>query len=223
VLLLAAACAHGSRPPPPEPASLPGAEAEAQAQAEAEVERDAPDLATRVAAILDQVAGDCTGTPDECADIVELRDECHARDAESCAQLGQQYHLAEDGLARNDAHSAALLEHACHLGDDFGCVRFAAMLDLGVGVPRDSRRALAIYHRFCETDEPMPWACFGAARSYAAFGDERDPARARHYLELGCELGEEVACEFLACMEGGAEFMDCFRESRAGGDERAGD
>jgi hypothetical protein len=166
-----------------------------------------------VVAVLDRIALDCTGDAGACDALAELRDACRSGDPESCASLGHHYQVGAEGLPRVDERSAVLLEYACERGAPSGCVRFASLLDIGIGVPLDTDRALAIYHRYCDSDDPFPWACFGLARSYAGLGRVVDPERTQHYLERGCQLGEAVACEFFACMDGGAAFFDCFRSS----------
>src|SRR5262249_37548696 len=69
-------------------------------------------------------------------DIVRFNSECAQGKYDRCFILGSAY-LAGDGVAKNEAHAAELLQRACNGGIVQGCSTLGYMYMSGTGTAKD--------------------------------------------------------------------------------------
>ncbi len=123
---------------------------------------------------------------------------CDLGSALSCNDLGVS-------LERERARSRPLLERACSLGLQRGCVNLAGLL---MEDEAELPRAVSLLDHACALRDPL--ACSGIAdAAYAGHGTTRDLTRAAKNYDRACELGHFTACVSAGWMldsgEGGAQ------------------
>ena len=125
-----------------------------------------------------------------------------------CFRAGQIYHVEEPVDAQgsridNDlALAAAYYLRGCKLNNAKACNNFAVLLNEGVpgpnGIEPNPRMAFDFFNRACEMDDGQPAGCANVGELYLeGRGVQRDYAKARPYLEVGCEYEVAEACRLL--------------------------
>ena len=114
---------------------------------------------------------------------------CRAGSAGACADEG--LHLMDAADRGHDAIAA--LERSCELASGAGCAHLAFLYATGKLVPRDDRRATALYVRACDLHDAK--GCYNVGlMADEARGGARDVSRAVAKYDEGCELGSSTAC-----------------------------
>ena len=119
---------------------------------------------------------------------LELYDSaCRAGSADACAYRG--LFLSRDG----NRESVAVLERACDLGSGGGCATLAFLHATGKFVPKDDRRANALYVKSCALGDEQ--GCYNEGlMADEGRGTGRDLARAVARYREACEGGSAPAC-----------------------------
>jgi hypothetical protein len=147
--------------------------------------RESPDPSASVIAI-----GEALGT---CADIPACERECDAGSADRCRRLAASFAFGR-GVEQDEAHAAALYEHACDLKDPFACVFAGQMSEFERGVRKDDTKAARFYERACN----LQWApgCYNLAIMYErGTGVPVDREKAAALYEIACAAGAKGACD----------------------------
>jgi TPR repeat protein len=137
-----------------------------------------------------------TGSGDERRAIGLLTRACDASWSLACYWLGDIYFSGEF----EDPPQAFLVwERACKANDQRSCASEGVMLQLGKGVGKDLRRALALLTEACKAG--VFHACTASANMMAeGDGVPRDVGRARAAYEKGCSDEYPAGCYVLGLM-----------------------
>ena len=118
---------------------------------------------------------------------------CRGGDPRGC------YHFDEasvtTGMRGADPGAGTLAESRCGGGDMAACYALALTFDDSGGMPKDPKRAFALYKRACEGD--YPFACDGVAEYYFVSFPSQEPdamAKAVSYAWRACEAGLGASC-----------------------------
>lgn len=87
----------------------------------------------------------------------------------------------------------------CRQGGAEACSALGVMNEVGVGVPRNIAKAVALYERACVAHNQRGCTNLGIARAQG-LGGVADPAAGVRLLEPACDGGDARACVFLANM-----------------------
>lgn len=121
----------------------------------------------------------------------------------ACMVLGWRDAQTEPGTYDAQAPQAADAPARFRLGCDGGleraCVEWAALLQLGVGVPKDEAAALPIHQTACQVGELSGCRRLGSLY-HAGLGVDRDLSRARQYYAQACEGGMLGGCNSLGLL-----------------------
>lgn len=126
---------------------------------------------------------------------------CHRSFGGAKSGYDQQACL-ERALRRNPssalvADGAKQFGDSCRDGELESCSALGVMHELGLGVPRDMFRALALYRRAC--DGGNAHACINVGTALAKIeGEGRDTVTAAAIFKDACEKGNQEACTRLA-------------------------
>jgi TPR repeat protein len=132
---------------------------------------------------------------------------CDLRDTTGCLSAANVYRNGE-ALA-NPARMAEYQAQACEAGDSNSCATAGyALMEGEGGVPKDERRAFALFRRGCDAHEP--WACGNLGYMLeGGKGVRADPAAARRVYQETCDRKDAYSCTNLAVLleagEGGGK------------------
>jgi TPR repeat protein len=115
---------------------------------------------------------------------------CDGGDAAACAAVGWLAERQGGELSR----AAQLYEGACREGAMQGCVGLGRLLATGRSLPRDEKRALALFQQACDGQDR--WGCkkLGDAYRDGLAGVAADDAKTQDAYERACRLGEMRGC-----------------------------
>jgi hypothetical protein len=129
-----------------------------------------------------------------------MRDACEAGNAVGCLVVGWIQSQAYDyggkpsDDANNPAEAAKSVERGCTLGLLRACVEWGRLFSYGAGVPKDQRRANALYKQACDGGNMV--GCNNLGLNYAkGTGVPQDPSRANALFKQACDGGLQEACE----------------------------
>ena len=128
--------------------------------------------------------------------------------SQQCFRAGQIYHVEEpvdaqgNRIANDLALAAAYYLKGCKMDNAKACNNLASLLDEGVPGPNgfepNPRLAFDYFEKTCEMDDGHPVGCASVGEMYMeGKGVQRDYAKARPYLEVGCEYEVAEACRLL--------------------------
>lgn len=116
---------------------------------------------------------------------------CTAHDAESCVTLANRVYAA--GGVEADARRAVFRAQACRAGHLAACVDVAGYYQRGIGVAKDSTRAVAQLEESCRSGSPE--ACLMLSRAVRdGWAAPPDAARAERLLALACAGRDTAEC-----------------------------
>jgi len=113
-------------------------------------------------------------------------------DQQACAERALR--RTPDRYTLADAVRAFKID--CHEGGAEACSALGVMNELGVGVPLNAARAVALYDRACKVGNTRGCANLGVARSLG-IGVARDAAAGAQLLIPACDQGDARACSYL--------------------------
>lgn len=114
-------------------------------------------------------------------------------DGSGCAAAGYMYYSGDAGVAKNYTKARSLTRKGCELNDAESCLGLGFMYEKGNGVAKDEAKALDLFEKACNLDEGR-----GCVNAGTILRKKLQYAKARQFLEKGCELNDEIACFGLA-------------------------
>ncbi len=133
------------------------------------------------------------------AAVDALTKACEGGGANACGNLGEMY-VKGEGVQRDDAKGAALLQRACEAGDMKSCGGYGLVVLNGRGVPADPRRAAGILSRGCQGHD-FPSCGYLGVLYVDGVGVPKDVARAQQLFRTACQGGDRVSCKNLTKVE----------------------
>ncbi|NUO47487.1 MAG: sel1 repeat family protein [Polyangiaceae bacterium] len=133
---------------------------------------------------------------------------CDMKHALGCANRARLARGINDGLAAELFAKACTMkldaacdelagtvreaEAACKKSDK-SCSNWGYLLDQGLGIKADRKKALAAYDRACNAGNRV--GCYNAATTYRdGTAGKPDPAKAKARFEAGCRLKDDASC-----------------------------
>jgi TPR repeat protein len=204
LLVLLAACHHGSDSPPPSPPlQTQGCASVAACTAEADAALNVNDMPKALNALNRAcVFGDAHScaregvylqtNPQQDGDTqragVLFSQACDNNDALGCENLA---------MAADDAKAAQLYDKSCSLGDNNACGKLAFRLHAGRGTSVDNARAFQLAQQSCQAGTGIGCAALGRAYSEGWNGTV-DKDQARTLFTKSCDLNDGHGCADLA-------------------------
>ena len=142
-----------------------------------------------------------TGVPKDLKKAEQLyRQACERGEGQSCHTLGVWYKLGQNGLPRDAAQVLAFLGKACQAQFGGGaCDMLGEMYETGDLVARDEAKAVAYFHRACETNSQL--GCLKLGDRYeTGRGVPKDEKRAAGYWDQLCDESNSTGCRRLAAL-----------------------
>jgi TPR repeat protein len=129
-----------------------------------------------------------------CSDIAVCERECDAGSADRCRRLAGSYSFGQGGVPKDEAHAAALYEHACAMSDPSACMFAGQMSEYARGVTKDDAKAARFYEKAC--DMRWPPGCYNLAIMFErGTGVPHDVEKAADLYEAACDGGALTSCE----------------------------
>lgn len=91
-------------------------------------------------------------------------------------------------------------EKACDGGDATACHGLGLMLQSGLKVPKDEKKAVAVFTKACGAGDGAACASLAGVYMNGEEGQKPDPAKAASFYRKACDGGEAVSCADLAEM-----------------------
>jgi hypothetical protein len=134
------------------------------------------------------------GSPDRDRGRKLLAEGCATLGPAECLAAAEAYLGGPAGVASlAEEASPALLEEACRRGHEPACARLGRLLQEGIRLPADGRRAAELYGRACASGVLAACTDLGVLHRFGA-GVSRDEARAQVLLDRACRAGRTEAC-----------------------------
>jgi TPR repeat protein len=112
-------------------------------------------------------------------------------------------YFGEEGVERDYARAAQLLERAADRGNARAQNTLGVMHENGFGVEQDLARAAALYEQSAEQGDPKAQSNLGRIHTSGGAGVDVDAIKACKWLTLGAEQGEVTARNLLADLRPG--------------------
>jgi hypothetical protein len=132
---------------------------------------------------------------------------CVGGNAGACNRLGSMNESGE-GVAKDPARAAGLYDQACEGGDINGCSNeeghYSKACEGGdangcSNIDRLLKQEFTIYSKACEGGDANGCSFLGDYYR-AGIGVAKDPDKARQFLTKGCNMGDQVGCDWLKKM-----------------------
>lgn len=126
---------------------------------------------------------------------------CSYNSAWGCDNLGQMYFNGW-GVQQSYRTAYSLMSKACHMGTAVrrACYREALMHEEGYGTPRNYEQAVSHMRMACNLSHPNACTKLGVYY-YLGMGVGRNIPAAKHYVGIGCDLGDAKGCEWVRILQ----------------------
>lgn len=117
---------------------------------------------------------------------------CQLKDGESCAELGQFYHLGM-GAPPNPKQAVPWYKRACKLGYAGACTNLGILHMQGKGIPEDKDEARKLFKRACQRKSAI--GCRNLAIAYfKGLGGQQRLRLSRNAFQKACKFKDKAAC-----------------------------
>lgn len=128
---------------------------------------------------------------------------CNAKRYDACAKLGLA--IINTGDSSMLVKGVTLVDKACTGKSALGCGGLGSLYMGGIGVPRDTARAVKLFEGACAKGDGI--SCESLGGWYGQLGDPAAPMelsvampQAARWYERACKLKRPAACAFVAAM-----------------------
>ena len=113
---------------------------------------------------------------------------------ESCNQIGEIYHYAKGGVAKNFKEAVKYYTLACKRGSSIGCSNLGLMYSNARGVDKNLSKAIKLYRSSCDDEDAT--GCFNLGGTYGLgwYGVKKDINKGIKFFAKSCRLGDNEAC-----------------------------
>ena len=110
-----------------------------------------------------------------------------------CTNAAEMHYSGDVGVAKDYTKARIFAHKGCELNHAVACLGLGFMYEKGNGVAKDEAKALDLFEKACSLDEGR-----GCVSAGTILRKKLQYAKARQFLEKGCELNDEIACFGLA-------------------------